>query len=186
MKASRFRVVHVVFLLATLALAGAGVAAAQDAPQKIAVIDVGRILEESDAGAEALNQLKQLKDQKEAEASGLTTALDDLQEKIETGRLSLSEDKLQEYQAELERKVIELKRLEDDANRELQRVRTNKLGAIERQIMPVINQVGSEGGYTLIFNKFQSGLVFALNEVDITDQVLARFNETTAAAAGGE
>ena len=37
-------------------------------------------------------------------------------------------------------------------------------------------------GYTLIFNKFESGLVFALDNADITNLILQRFDSATAAA----
>jgi hypothetical protein len=47
----------------------------------------------------------------------------------------------------------------------------------------VINQVGKEKGYTLILNKFQSGLVFVDDSVDITDEVLKVFNTTVAMPA---
>jgi outer membrane protein len=40
----------------------------------------------------------------------------------------------------------------------------------------VIDAVGQERGLTLIFNKFQSGLVYADEAVDITDDVIRRFN----------
>ena len=42
--------------------------------------------------------------------------------------------------------------------------------------MPIIDQIGKEQGLTLIFNKFQSGLVYADDTVDITDEVIRRFN----------
>ena len=35
--------------------------------------------------------------------------------------------------------------------------------------MPVINQVGKELGYTLIFRKFESGLIYADEAIDITN-----------------
>ena len=47
-------------------------------------------------------------------------------------------------------------------------------------MLPVITQVGKERGFTLIFNKFQSGLVYADEAVDVTDDVLKRFNTTVA------
>ena len=36
--------------------------------------------------------------------------------------------------------------------------------------MPVINQVGKELGYTLIFRKFESGLIYADEAIDITER----------------
>ena len=42
----------------------------------------------------------------------------------------------------------------------------------------MINEIGAERGFTLIFNKFQSGLVYADDGVYITDDVIRRFNTT--------
>lgn len=47
---------------------------------------------------------------------------------------------------------------------------------------PIIEAAGAEGGYTLIFNKFQSGLVFAAEQVDITDEIIRRFDAAAASA----
>jgi hypothetical protein len=49
--------------------------------------------------------------------------------------------------------------------------------------MTIINQVGTELGYTMIFNKFESGLVYAQEGVDITDLILQRFDSSSEAAA---
>ncbi|HXO20202.1 MAG TPA: OmpH family outer membrane protein, partial [Thermoanaerobaculia bacterium] len=50
------------------------------------------------------------------------------------------------------------------------------LGAIDQRVMPVINQVGKEQGYTLIFRKFESGLIYADEAIDITDLVIKRLD----------
>jgi outer membrane protein len=77
---------------------------------------------------------------------------------------------------ELEDKTIAIRRFEDDAKRELDEARRRELGGLEQRILPIIDQIGKERGYTLIFNKFQSGLVYADETVDITDDVITRFN----------
>ena len=43
-------------------------------------------------------------------------------------------------------------------------------------MFPVIEQVGKEGGYAFIFNKFQSGLLYADEAADITNQIIQRFD----------
>ena len=49
--------------------------------------------------------------------------------------------------------------------------------AIEDKVMPLIQEIGEAGGYTLIFNKFEdSGLLYANSGADITGMVLERFN----------
>ena len=47
-------------------------------------------------------------------------------------------------------------------------------------MMPIITEAGTELQYTLIFNKFSSGLLYAKEEVDITDLILERYNAATA------
>jgi outer membrane protein len=82
-----------------------------------------------------------------------------------------------------EEKMIAMQRFQDDAQRELNKKREQVLGDIEKKVFPVINQVGEAGGYTLIFNKYNSGLVYASEAVDITDDVITRFNTANPAPA---
>ena len=162
--------------LAALAVLAAPVAAQQRPPVSIAVIDVGRILEDSKAGQAAVEKLVKLRDTKGAEGEVMQTAAQDLQDRIKEGQMTLSEEKLEELRVAFEDKVQELRAFQERANRELQREQEKALGEIEKKVMPVIRQVGQEFGYTVIFNKFQSGLVYADEAIDITDLVLERFD----------
>ena len=159
-------------VVASCALAGS---ASAQAP-KIAVIEVERILRESDAGKEALATLEAASKVKGEELESRAQALQDLQKRYQETRLTLADDRLAEMQKELEDKTIEMRRLQDDANRELQKQQQEAFQRIEEEVLPIINQIGREGGYTLMFNKFQSGLVFADEGVDITQSVIERYN----------
>jgi len=149
---------------------------------KVAVIDTEKILVNSAAGKKALAELKTLQEAKEKEFGARQQEIKDLQAKISDGRLSLAQDKLDEMQKQLEDKVIAVRRLQDDATRDLTKKRDDVLGQIDQKVMPVINQVGKELGYTLIFRKFESGLIYADEAIDITDSVIKRLD--TAAAQG--
>lgn len=48
------------------------------------------------------------------------------------------------------------------------------LAIIDEKVMPVVNQVGKEKGYTTIFRKFESGLIYADESADITALVVQR------------
>lgn len=151
-------------------------AAAQDL--SIAVIDVQRVVTESDPGKQALQKLKELQDAKIDEGRALQQTLAALQEQMSKQRFTLSEERLAEMNKQLEDGQIALQRFQDDAEREIDEARRRELGGLEGRIIPVINQVGVERGFTVIFNKFQSGLVYADDSVDITDEVIRRFNTT--------
>ncbi len=167
-----------------LALAIAPFLAAAPAPaqtaaasgMKIAVIDTERILLTSNTGKKALADLKKLQEAKEAEARTKQQEIKDLQAKISDGRLSLAQDKLGEMEKQLEAKLVALRRFQEDANAELGKMRDQVLAGIDQKVMPVINQVGKELGYTLIFRKFESGLIYADEAVDITASIIQRLD----------
>jgi outer membrane protein len=170
-------------LLPLLALAALPAAAQPPASPKIAVIDSDRIVAESARGKAALERLRGLQEQKIAEGQRLQQEINDLRKRMEDGRLSLAPDKLDELRKQLQDKGIAIERFQADAQRELEEERERALAAIERDVLTVIDQVGKEQGYTLIFNKFRSGLVFAEDSVDITPLVIQRFD--AASRTGG-
>lgn len=149
---------------------------AQEMPTKVAVIDVDRIFMESAAGKEAFAKIKKFRDKKVEEAKKYEEELIALEKTIMEQRFALSEDKLKAKQKEYEDKQIAYKRFKDDTERQIKDMQEEELKKIEDKIFPIINQIGKEKNFALIFNKFNSGLVYAADAVDITDEVLLRFN----------
>lgn len=174
------RVVLSVLLLTFLSSGIAAPIAAQQAAAPIAVIDVQRLLTESDVGKKALEQLQALGESKQQEGLALQAEIEDLRKRLTEGRLSLSEEKIAELEKMGEEKLIAFNRFQDDADRELQKARLEAFDKIEKRVIPIIDAIGREFGYLAIFNKFQSGLLFAPEQVDITPMVLERFNAESA------
>jgi outer membrane protein len=152
-------------------------AKAPEAPRlAVAVIDVNALVQDSAAGKEAMARLKKAQEERIAQRKKLADELEGLQKQLETQRATLSDSKIQDLQKEIEDKGIALKRFDDDAQQQLQEAQKKELDALEKQIMPIIQEVGREMKLQMIFNKFQSGLVYADEATDITDMVLRRFN----------
>lgn len=149
---------------------------AQELPTKVAVIDVDRIFMESAAGKEAFAKIKKFRDKKIEEAKKYEEELATLERQLSEQRFTLAEDKLKEKNKEYEDKQIAYKRFKDDTERQIKNMQEEELKKIEDKIFPIINNLGKEKNYALIFNKFNSGLVFAADAVDITDEVLLLFN----------
>ena len=140
------------------------------------MIEVERLLQESARGQVAVQELTRLRDGKEAELQGQQEQLAALQKQYTDGRLTLAEDRLAEMEKELEDMTILLRRSQDDANREMQKLQGEMFGEIEQAVLPIIAQVGREFGYTAIFNKFQGGLLFSADAADITNLIIERYN----------
>ncbi len=157
--------------------------AQSSAPARVAVIDVNRVLSSSTAGKTAAAKLKQLQEDKMARAQKLDEEIKTLDNDINTKKISLSEEKLTDMAKQLSDKKIAMQRFAQDADRELGEARDRVMAELNQKIMPVVDQIGKEMGLAAIFNKFESGLIYASDAIDITDVVIKRFNDTQGAPA---
>ena len=155
---------------------------AQAPPARFAVIDVNRVLTTSNAGKAAVDRLKKMQDERVERAKNLNEEIAKLDQEINAKKLSLSEDKIGDMTKQLSDKKIAMQRFAQDADREVGEARDRALMELENKIKPVIDQIGKEMGLAAIFNKFESGLVYASDAIDITDTVIQRFNGATASA----
>ena len=174
-------------VLSVLAASLAAVVSAQSAPAaptvRVAVIDVERLVRDSALGKEAFNRVKKVNDEKKGEADRLQKELRDLEQKLAAQGQSLTDDKREQLQKQYQEKAIDFKSFQEKATRDLDQAQKKELADLERRVFPIISQLGKERGFTLIFNKFQSGLVFADDAADITEDVLRRFNTQVAVPA---
>lgn len=165
----------------------AGGASAQSpavAGGKIGIIEVQKIVQESAVGKESLARVQKVQQAKQDELAKRQKELRDLEQKIQDQGKALSEDAMEKLQKDYQAKALDLKRFQDDAQRELEESQRKELGDLEKRIMPVINEVAREQGYALVFNKFNSGLLFADDKsVDLTEAVITKFNSMIAAPA---
>jgi outer membrane protein len=171
------------FLLTLAALTLAAPMFAQSAPQRVAVVDVQRVLTTSTPGKAAYDRLKKMQEDRIARAKTMDEEARKLDADIAAKRISLSEDKLAELNKQLADKRIVMQRFAQDADREVGEARDKALADLEVKIKPVIDGIGKEMGLAAIFNKFESGLVYASDAIDVTDAVIKRLNETSGAAA---
>jgi len=169
--------VAVVMVVLAATVGAQQVPKAPEAPKLgLAVIDVNVLVQDSAAGKEAMGRLKKAQDEKITQRKKLADEAEALQKQLEAQRVTLADSKVQDLQKQIEDKGIALKRFDDDAQQQLQEMQKKELDGLEKQIMPIIQEVGREMKLQMIFNKFQSGLVYADEATDITDMVLRRFN----------
>jgi outer membrane protein len=171
------------FLVSIAMVAMAAPTFAQNAPGRVAVVDVQKVLTQSVAGKAAYEKLKKMQDERVAKAKAMDEEMKKLESDLTTKRISLAEDKLAEMQKQLADKKINMQRFAQDADREIGEARDRELQALQVKIEPVIDALGKEMGLALIFNKFESGLVYASDAVEITDTVIQRFNAAAGAPA---
>lgn len=161
-------------VLATLGVPGSG--AAQENTLKIGFVDVQKVLNESARGKEAKGRLEKERDAKQQEIRGKEEEIKKLEADLQKQGAVLSEAARKERQEAINRKVRDLRRLFEDFNRDLQKRENELLNEVLREIRKVIVAYGKEHQYTLILEA-QSGIIYASQGADLTDEVLAGFNQ---------
>jgi outer membrane protein len=149
-------------------------AAASDGTVKIAVVDTEKILTSSKAGNNALAALKQDQEKAENQLKRDAQEIKDIEQRINAG--SVPPAQLAQFNKQLADKRLALSRAQDEATRNLTKKRDEMLGQIDVKVMPVINQFGKEMGYTAVFRKFESGLIYADDSIDVTALIIQRLD----------
>ena len=168
-----------VLMAALVSILAAVPLVAQDVvDSKVGVFNADRVLAESQPGVQALALFNQLRDQRVRELQVQQTAINGLQEQAVTATVG-SPDAAR-LQREMEDLMLRLERLQQDVEQELG-VRQNELtGGLMQTVADIVSTMGEEGGYALIFNAVQSGVVYAGPTLDITDEVIQRINARSA------
>ncbi|MBA4137043.1 MAG: hypothetical protein C0518_06985 [Opitutus sp.] len=163
-------------LFAIFALAVFAGAAAAQTPTRIAVVDVNRVIADSAAGKAATAKLTTLQETRVAPLKRLQGELDQLTKQLQDKNSKLSAAALETLRTQAEEKQRRLVQGSQDAEREIGAARDRELQALETKLKPIIESYAKEVGFAAIFNKFESGLVFAADSIDITDELIKRAN----------
>lgn len=153
---------------------------AQPVPTRIAVIDVQRVLGQSTAGRAATAKIKQLQESRMSRAKVMDEELRKLN--AELSGAGVTPARRAQLEGQIADKRVAMQRFAEDADKEIGSTRDRELLALETRIKPIVDAVGKEMQLAVIFNKFESGLVYANPSLDITDTVITRFNAAAPAA----
>jgi outer membrane protein len=153
-------------------------ASVASAEVKMAYVDLNKALNESDAGKDAVKELESMIQKRQEKIKAKREEIKNLEEEIAKQSSILNDEALKEKRDKRDRLMKEYQRMVKDSEDELQKKRNDYMEKIIKQISKVVVQMGEEGGYTAIFEKAQSGLMYMPPSSDITDKVIERFNKT--------
>ncbi|MBE0604070.1 MAG: OmpH family outer membrane protein [Deltaproteobacteria bacterium] len=152
---------------------------------RIAVVDVNKVLNQSEAGKAAkkkmearYEELKKSIDAKQEEAKKL-------KEEIDKQKLMLGKEKLKEKEDALQAKVIELRKLTQEGEREMQGRQGELTREILKQIEGHIEAVVKAEKYDLVLER-SAGVVHVVDSMDITPRVLELLNKSPKEATGAK
>ena len=169
------KILRKTMILMTCLLVSVAAAAAQ---AKIGVFDFQRVSEETARGQELRGSLEKFGDRKKGEISAKEDELKAMEDKYKAEAFSLSPDKRAQMEKDIQKKQLDLQSYRENAQKEMQIEVNEAQSKFNDQLMTIINTLGKERGYTLIFAKEQ--VAFASDGADMTSEVIERFNQETA------
>ncbi len=148
---------------------------------KIGYIDSGRILAESKDYGEAQKKLEELKADWQKQAAVKEEELRTLQEELERQRLLLSPETERKKEEEIKTKYEEYRKFVDT----ILSPETGKLAQktqelskpIYDKINTILEKIGEEEDYDIVFDAFPQTIVYAKPEYDLTEEVLEELNK---------
>ncbi len=146
------------------------------AQNKIAIVDIQLIMQQSKAGVKAVGELETLQKNSISKVQAKKSEVEKLAADINKQKASLSQTALQNKNIELNKKSVELERLQNDLNAEFQNTYAMKLEEVARELEPVLNDYAKEKGFDIVFIKQPGVMAYASDTVDITSDVISRFD----------
>lgn len=172
--------VHAALILMLLASAAA-LGFAQQADTKIGVINSQDVLEKSAEGKRVIARLQEKDKSNQAALDKLDSEINALQTRLNTGRLTLTEEQLYNLNADLNKKQTDRKRIAEDAARDFQDLQVKLFNKVQSELIPIIDQLGKEKGIEVIFDLAKSGAVYFNPAIDLTAEVIKRYDASKAA-----
>jgi outer membrane protein len=147
---------------------------------KLGYLNSQEVLEKSVEGKKIIARLQEAERQNQAAIARLDEDIRALQTKLSTQRITLSEEAAAKNAADLDRKSTERKRKAEDAVADMNELRDRLFKTLQDELIAVVNQIGKEKGYDFIFDLGKSGAVYWNTALDVTAEVIRRYDSSKA------
>jgi len=147
---------------------------------KFAFINIQRIASESNEGKTSSARLEGLRAKKASDLNDKNKAIETLQAKQKSN--VMSDDARAQAQREIDKLQVDIQRMTQDAQQEMQDMQNELQVDFQRKVAPIIQLVAQEKNIQMLFSQGDSGLVWADTGLDLTNEVIKRFDAVAAAA----
>ncbi len=168
--------------LAPLAAALALAPVAARAEVKLGFVDLQRALNEVDEGKAAKAQLKKEFEEKQKTLDERQDELKKLKTEFDKQSVVMAEQAKRDKQSELDRKFMETQQLYVQMQKELSEREQKVTGGIFEKMSKIIGEIAEAEGFTAIFDRANSGLIYAPVSLDVTNELIRKFNARAGAA----
>jgi outer membrane protein len=158
-------------------------ASARAADVKLGFVDLHRAVSEVADGRAAKAKLKKEYDTRQKELDEKQEEIKELQENLKSRGDAMSEDARRKSQEDLDQKVIEVGRLYQKLQKELGEKEQLALKGIFGKMNNIIQAIAEAENLTMVFEKSDSTLLYAQPSLDLTNELIRRYNSAAAKSA---
>ncbi len=169
-----------------LALALVISASAQNSATKVGIINIQQAIISTRDGQAAVKELQERFNPKQKELQDQQAEIQGLQQQLQRGANTLSEEALRKLRQDVDDKQRALTRNSEDAQIEFDQQQQRVFAGISEKMQSVIDKFAREQSYQLIIDVSspQSGVLFASNSIDITKDVITAFDSDATPVTG--
>jgi len=147
------------------------------AETKIAYVNLQKALNDSKAGAQAKSDIAAQAKEYETEFKIKQGEFLKLKSELEKQAALLSDSAKQEKIKEYQKSGEELQKLQNDVRRKLQQEDEKRTQLILGELSTILQKFGKDGGYTMILERSEGGLVYvAESVVDLTAELIKTYD----------
>lgn len=151
-------------------------AAAQQKDTLIGYVNMQRAILETEEGKRAKKQLKDTFDVKQKNLSDRENQLMKLKEQLEKEAQGKDDPEIRKKVLDFQNRLLELKQIYMKEQQELAETEQKQLGEITGKMKKIIEEIGAQGGYTIILEMSDSRLLFAKPHLDLTNELIRKYN----------
>lgn len=148
---------------------------------KIGVVNAQEVLEKSTEGKRVIAQLEDKNKKNQNDIAKLDDEIRNLQTKLNTQRLTLTQEAMMNLNSDIERKQTQRKRFAEDSIREMNELSARLFKKVQDELIPIIQQVGKDMNLDVIFDLGQSGTLYFNPTINLTEEVIKRYDASKAA-----
>jgi outer membrane protein len=170
-------------LAAAAVLAASLLPAAARAEVKLGFVDLQRALNEVDEGKAAKAQLKKDFDEKQKVLDQKTDEVKRLQADFEKQAMVMSAEAKAQKATELDRRKMEVQELYLKLQQDLSGREREVTRGIFAKMQAIARDIAEAEGFTMIFERSDAGLVYAPISLDVTNELIRKYNARHQAGA---
>ncbi len=159
-------------LFISLAWGGQALVQAQTSSLKIGFVDIQKAVNECNAGKEAKKAIIKEVEKFQRLFADKQKELQTMKESLDKQAPMLTPDARAAKEKELQAKVREFQRWQEDSQNEVNQKRMEMERAVALGLQKVIQKLGADEGFTCILELNENIVLFASKAVDLTDRVI--------------